>query len=76
MDRERDEEIRKRAHQLWENDGRPEGRESEHWQRAAQELDGSERASGTGSQREPLSEASRSSKAAEDLKSGGDKKRR
>lgn len=26
--------IRERAHQLWESDGRPEGRDEEYWHRA------------------------------------------
>lgn len=30
--------IRERAHAIWEADGRPEGREKEHWQRACREL--------------------------------------
>ena len=33
-----DEEIRIRAHQLWEQAGKPEGREHEFWQLAEQEL--------------------------------------
>lgn len=33
-----DEEIRERAHQLWEQAGRPEGREQEFWHQAEQEL--------------------------------------
>lgn len=37
MDRE--EQIRQRAHQLWEQEGRPEGREAEHWEQAAREFD-------------------------------------
>ena len=34
-----EERIRQRAHELWESDGRPEGRAQEHWERAAQDLD-------------------------------------
>ena len=33
-----EEEIRKRAHQLWEQNGKPEGREDEFWHLAEQEL--------------------------------------
>lgn len=36
---EREEQIRARAHQLWLDEGRPEGREGEHWQRAAREIE-------------------------------------
>lgn len=35
---EDDEKIRRRAYEIWEREGRPEGRESEHWQMAAAEL--------------------------------------
>lgn len=31
--------IRDRAHQLWEAEGRPEGRSEEHWERARQEVE-------------------------------------
>ena len=82
MDQNRQEEIRKRAHQIWEEEGRPEGKDSEHWDRAARELDadGGERQSGKGaSGNEPLAglaEGSKSERAAEDLKSGKDARRR
>lgn len=33
-----DDQIRSRAHQLWEKAGRPDGREQEFWHRAEQEL--------------------------------------
>ena len=33
-----EEQIRVRAHQLWENAGRPEGREDEFWHQAEREL--------------------------------------
>lgn len=32
------EQIRERAYALWEEDGRPDGRDQDHWQRAAEEL--------------------------------------
>ena len=31
-------EVRRTAHQIWENEGRPEGREKEHWFRAEEEM--------------------------------------
>jgi hypothetical protein len=34
----RDDEIRKRAHEIWENEGRPDGREKDHWERAEREM--------------------------------------
>jgi hypothetical protein len=33
-----DEEIRLRAYQIWEEEGRPEGRAQAHWQRASDEV--------------------------------------
>jgi Protein of unknown function (DUF2934) len=36
---DRTERIRERAHRIWEEEGRPEGRESDHWSRAAAEVD-------------------------------------
>ena len=33
-----EEKIRARAHQLWEAEGRPHGRDREHWEQAAGEL--------------------------------------
>lgn len=36
---DRNERIRQRAHEIWESEGRPEGRDAEHWSRAEQEID-------------------------------------
>lgn len=33
-----DEQIRQRAYEIWEREGRPDGREAEHWRLAADEL--------------------------------------
>lgn len=33
-----DEAIRRRAYQLWESEGRPEGRHEDHWRQAQFEL--------------------------------------
>ena len=30
--------VRARAHQIWEEEGRPEGREQLHWERAVREI--------------------------------------
>ena len=38
----REERIRERAHQLWEQEGCPEGRGAEHWERASREIDAAE----------------------------------
>jgi hypothetical protein len=40
MDYEREERIRRRAHQIWEASGRPVGQEREHWEQAVREIDG------------------------------------
>jgi hypothetical protein len=37
---EREEKIRERAYELWQEDGRREGRSDEYWNRAAREIDG------------------------------------
>lgn len=34
-----DEQIRRRAHDIWEREGRPHGRDTEHWQRARHEIE-------------------------------------
>ena len=36
--------IRDRAHAIWQEEGKPEGRDREHWERAAAEVDAEERA--------------------------------
>ena len=39
MDTAYDDEIRSRAHQLWEEEGRPHGSDREHWHRAELEIE-------------------------------------
>lgn len=39
MSDDREERIRKRAHELWEAAGRPEGKQDEHWFQATREID-------------------------------------
>lgn len=34
-----DEQIRERAYQLWEAEGRPDGQDFEHWLRAREEIE-------------------------------------
>jgi hypothetical protein len=36
---DREEKIRERAHHIWEEEGRPEGRAADHWHRAAREVE-------------------------------------
>jgi hypothetical protein len=33
-----EERVRRRAHEIWEREGRPEGRHDQHWQQAKDEL--------------------------------------
>lgn len=39
--------VRQRAHEIWERDGRPQGRDREHWAQAEAELRAEERKSAT-----------------------------
>jgi Protein of unknown function (DUF2934) len=39
---EREEQIRRRAHELWEQEGKPAGREMDFWLRAEREIAGEE----------------------------------
>ncbi len=38
MPESREQHIRERAHAIWEQEGRPEGRHDEHWQQASREI--------------------------------------
>lgn len=40
MTDDRQDRIRQRAHEIWEQAGRPEGAHQEHWDQAAAEVDG------------------------------------
>ena len=44
--KDREQRIRERAYALWQREGRPDGREREHWQTATREIDSE---SGSGS---------------------------
>ncbi|MDE2182463.1 MAG: DUF2934 domain-containing protein [Alphaproteobacteria bacterium] len=35
-----EERIRRRAHDIWESEGRPQGKHAEHWERARREIVG------------------------------------
>jgi hypothetical protein len=39
---DRQERIRRRAHAIWEQAGRPDGAHQQHWDQAAAEIDGGE----------------------------------
>ena len=38
LPRDLDERIRQRAHQIWEREGRPDGRSQDHWKLASEEI--------------------------------------
>ncbi|WP_454016750.1 DUF2934 domain-containing protein [Azospirillum sp. Marseille-Q6669] len=51
--------IRHRAYEIWEQEGRPEGRRAEHWERACRELqEEDERAKEKDSEPRDLAQAS------------------
>ncbi|WP_353860736.1 DUF2934 domain-containing protein [Azospirillum formosense] len=51
--------IRHRAYAIWEQEGRPEGRRAEHWERACRELqEEDERAKEKGAEPRDLAQAS------------------
>ena len=39
METDREEMIRRRAREIWEKEGQPEGRATEHWETATREVD-------------------------------------
>lgn len=53
-----DERIRQRAHDIWEAEGRPEGREYSHWLRARAEIQDEEAEAGERPPQETLERAS------------------
>ena len=40
MPQDDDETLRRRAYEIWEREGRPEGRHAEHWAKARDEMSG------------------------------------
>lgn len=57
MDHDHQERIRQRAHEIWENEGRPEGRDADHWTQAEQELREQSAENPAGEQAQPAAEA-------------------
>jgi hypothetical protein len=37
--REKEQRVRERAYRIWEEEGRPSGKEKEHWERARTEIE-------------------------------------
>jgi hypothetical protein len=46
MDTSLEDRIRARAYEIWDNEGRPSGRDREHWDRAVREIQSGEGAEG------------------------------
>ena len=46
MQGDREDRIRHRAYEIWERDGRPEGRGEDHWAQACAEIEAEDRAAG------------------------------
>lgn len=44
MSDSRTDRIQRRAHEIWQREGSPSGRESDHWRQAEQEIEAEERA--------------------------------
>lgn len=61
MDTDREERVRRRAHEIWERKGQPIGHDREHWERAGREID-----------HEDMGAAARSVSETEDNPSGED----
>lgn len=38
MDKDKEQKIRERAYRIWQDEGRPNGKDREHWERARQEI--------------------------------------
>lgn len=76
MDWNREEEIRRRALQIWENEGKPEGKDAQHWAQAERELEVASKSGGASGNATGFAEGSATERTAEDLKSGKDTRRR
>ena len=48
MPTDTEEKVRARAHQIWEREGRPDGRHDEHWAQARHEIENEEAAAAAG----------------------------
>jgi hypothetical protein len=68
MDWNREEEIRKRALRIWEDEGKPEGKDAQHWAQAEQELEAASGGQGAaGAAATGPAEGSKTERIGEDL---------
>ena len=56
MAEDREQRIRLRAYTIWEREGRPEGREQEHWEQARREIEAEDRAGAAPAREELLAD--------------------
>jgi hypothetical protein len=70
MDTDREERIRRRAHEIWEREGQPHGRDREHWSEAAREIEGESAGEDRSFQRGGIDEAAAMSTAPGGLGTG------
>lgn len=76
MEHDREEQIRKRAYEIWEREGRKEGSHEDHWEQAERELS-DEQTGGAGGSGEraggeqPAAPAAGGSDASRESQSGG-----
>lgn len=59
--------VRTLANQLWEEEGRPEGKEQEHWRRAVDRLSGGQEAGTSGSRTRGDPDGAQSGRTKEDV---------
>ncbi|MBB2969903.1 DUF2934 domain-containing protein [Mesorhizobium sp. RMAD-H1] len=57
MDTGKEEQIKARAYEIWEQEGRPQGREHEHWEQARREIAGNGMGDGASPQQNEAGEA-------------------
>ncbi|MCT2581267.1 MAG: DUF2934 domain-containing protein [Mesorhizobium sp.] len=72
---DRIERIRQRAHEIWEREGRPDGREQEHWDKATKEIDAEGGQFSEAAQNPDASTASGGNPSAEQVTGAGPAKR-
>lgn len=71
MTRAREERIRERAHELWEREGNPAGREQVHWEQAAREIEAEDSIANVSGDVEGEARGLGDEEAGADVQSGG-----
>lgn len=65
MDTDREDRVRRRAYEIWEREGKPNGHDREHWERAGREMGDEDIGKSTGSAREAEDNAQTDDESAE-----------